>query len=111
MADPLPSLAAMPAHTPHADVSLVVDKSAAVATPSRQPKTSRPATPANWGKLGLISPSEEAGDAASRRSSVSSLGNPESHDTIIKEGAASKRHSVIGFLDSSAGDVGGPELT
>jgi hypothetical protein len=108
MADPLPSLAAMPAHTPHADASLVVDKSAAVATPSRQPKTSRPATPANWGKLGLISPSKEAGDAASRRSSVSSLGNPESHDTIIKEGAASKRHSVIGFLDSSAGDVGVP---
>jgi hypothetical protein len=107
-ADPLPSLGAMPSHIPQVDVDPVVDKSAAAATPSRQTKSSRPATPANWEKLSLISPSKEAEDAASRRSSVSSLGNPESQDTIIKSGAASKRHSVIGFLDSSAGDVGVP---
>jgi hypothetical protein len=74
MADPLPSLGAMPIHTSQADADLAGTN----------------------------------GDAASRRSSVSSLGNPESHDTIVKEGAASKRHSVIGMLDSSAGDLGAP---
>jgi hypothetical protein len=107
-ADPLPSLGATPAYSSQVGADQTGNESAIIASPTRQPKTSRPATPANWEKLSFISPSKKAGDASSRRSSVSSLGNPESHDTIIKSGAASKRHSVIGMLDSSAGEVGAP---
>jgi hypothetical protein len=107
-ADPLPSYGAMPAQTSQADANLVGNETTVIATPSRQTKSPRPATPADWEKLSFASPSKKADDAASRRSSVSSLGNPESHDTIVKSGAASKRHSVIGMLDSSAGDVGAP---
>jgi hypothetical protein len=107
-ADPLRSLGATPAYTSQADADQAGHESAVIASPTRQPKTSRPATPSNWEKLSFISPSKKAGDASSRRSSVSSLGNPESHDTIVKSGAASKRHSVIGMLDSSTGEVGAP---
>jgi len=93
MGDPLPNSGAMPAQGD--------------STP--QTKPSRPATPANWDKLSFVSPPKKAGDSASRRSSVSSLGNSESHDTILKSGAASKRHSVVGMLDSSAVGVAAPD--
>jgi hypothetical protein len=66
-----------------------------------QSKTSRPATPANWDQFSAISSPKAADDAASRRSSVSSLGNPQSPDTVIIPGAASKRQSVIGMPTTS----------
>ena len=71
-------------------------------------KNSRPATPANWDELSAVSSPKVADDAASRRSSVSSLGNPQSPDTIVIPGAASKRQSIIGMptstLDSAVED-------
>lgn len=71
-------------------------------------KASRPSTPANWDKLSAVSSPKAVDDAASRRSSVSSLGNPQSPDTVIIPGAASKRQSVIGMptstLDSTVDD-------
>jgi hypothetical protein len=66
-----------------------------------QTKTSRPATPANWDQFSAISAPKATDDAASRRSSVSSLGNPQSPDTVIIPGAASKRQSVIGMPTTS----------
>jgi hypothetical protein len=66
-----------------------------------QSKTSRPATPANWDQFSAVSSPKAADDAASRRSSVSSLGNPQSPDTVIIPGAASKRQSVIGMPTTS----------
>ena len=109
MSSPLPNLGPMPSHTSQPDADLARGKSPADADPALQTKLSRPATPANWDKLSFVSPSKKAGDAASRRSSVSSLGNAESHDTIIKSGATSKRHSVIGMLDSSTDGVAAPD--
>lgn len=71
-------------------------------------KASRPSTPANWDKLSAVSSPKAVDDAASRRSSVSSLGNPQSPDTVVIPGAASKRQSVIGMptstLDSTMED-------
>ena len=64
-------------------------------------KASRPSTPANWDKLSAVSSPKAVDDAASRRSSVSSLGNPQSPDTVIIPGAASKRQSVIGMPTST----------
>jgi hypothetical protein len=66
-----------------------------------QTKTSRPATPANWDQFSAVSSPKAADDATSRRSSVSSLGNPQSPDTIIIPGAASKRQSIIGMPTTS----------
>ena len=61
----------------------------------------RPATPANWDELSAISSPKAVDDTASRRSSVSSLGNPQSPDTIVIPGAASKRQSIIGMPTST----------
>lgn len=72
-------------------------------TPARETKASRPVTPAKWDLLSMAAAPKGTGDAASRRSSVSSLGDPQSQDTVIIPGAASKRQSVVGIPVTSVG--------
>lgn len=101
--EPMPNYAAMPtpadtsrAHEdPRANPDFLAD------VRSTPMKASRPATPANWDQLSVVSAPKGADDAASRRSSVSSLGNPQSPDTVIIPGAASKRQSIIGMPTST----------
>lgn len=100
--EPAPNFGPMPAATSLATADLGNTDFLADVRPSPT-KVSRPATPANWDKFSAVSEPKAVDDAASRRSSVSSLGHPQSPDTVIIPGA-SKRQSIIGIPTTSAID-------
>lgn len=61
-----------------------------------KPKISRPPTPAKWDLLSTVAASAPPAQAtASRRSSISSLGDPRSLDNVMA--SEEKRRSVVGF--------------